>query len=103
MLNKKRFKIKSKLKFTMFIAMMIICTVMATNTVLGFNDAKANAVNEQSYEIEISNGDTLWNIATSHKSENTDLREAIYKICKVNNIKAHDLDVGMKIIIPTDI
>ena len=56
--------------------------------------------NPQYTEVEIASGDTLWNIANTYKSNKTDPREAVYTICKINDIEASDLQPGMIISVP---
>ncbi|MEG0918491.1 MAG: LysM peptidoglycan-binding domain-containing protein [Anaerovoracaceae bacterium] len=97
-----KYRMKSKFRFTIFIALLTICFVTATNTFLGFNDAIA--IDETSKaQIEIVAGDTMWDIAQRYKSPDTEIREAIYMICKVNDINAGDLVPGILIDIPLNI
>ena len=42
----KTYRIKSRLRFTVFIALMIIITVSSTNTMLGLYDASSLTVKE---------------------------------------------------------
>lgn len=53
--------------------------------------------------VEICCGDTLWDIANTYKSNNTDTRKAVYKICEINNIDASDLKPGMTISVPENL
>lgn len=57
-------------------------------------------------ETYIELGDTLWNIAQDQQENNnyykdTEIREIISDIKKVNNLQKSELSVGQKIIIPT--
>ncbi len=54
----------------------------------------------------IESGDTLWNIAREQQNnnnyyKNTEIREIISDIKKVNNLKSCNLSVGQEIKIPT--
>lgn len=51
-------------------------------------------------------GDTLWKIANSEKEKNkyykdTDVRDIINDIKKVNNLKISNLQIGQELLIPT--
>lgn len=59
------------------------------------------ALTDKNYEtVEISLGDTLWKIASEYAPENMDVRRAVYKLQKFNNLTATDLMPGMVIRIP---
>ncbi len=97
--TRKKYRIKSRVRFASFIviSLLMICTIF--NTALGFNDALA--LSEQQYiEIEIESGDTLWTIADQYMPDDMDIREAVYIICDTNDIDASQLYVGQTINIP---
>lgn len=50
--------------------------------------------------VTVSYGDTLWDLAETYMDDGTDLRQAVYEICKCNDINASDLTPGMTIKIP---
>ena len=54
-------------------------------------------------EVQICYGDTLWDIANTYKSDDTDTRKAVFEICKANDIEASDLEPGMTISVPEDL
>ncbi|MBR2744539.1 MAG: LysM peptidoglycan-binding domain-containing protein [Clostridia bacterium] len=63
----------------------------------------------QNYKtITVTNGDTLWSIAQYEQSENdyykdTDIREIIYNIKSLNNLKSSNLSVNQNLKIPVNI
>lgn len=63
----------------------------------------------QNYKtITITNGDTLWSIAQYEQSENdyykdADIREIIYNIKSLNNLKSSNLSVNQNLKIPVTI
>lgn len=95
----KNYRIKNRLRFTIFVAVTIILFTMTANFALGINTADSSTVHEY-IELEVSYGDTLWSIADKYMDDD-DIRESVYKLSKVNNIKASDLKAGMTIIIPS--
>ncbi|MBR1654085.1 MAG: LysM peptidoglycan-binding domain-containing protein [Clostridia bacterium] len=62
--------------------------------------------NDTSYKtIYVTQGDTLWTIATHEKEKNSyyeddDIRDIIYDIKSINNLSVCDLKVGQKLKIP---
>ena len=69
--NKKRFLIS----ITILIALII---TLFSNCLAGKN------VETEDYIV--TNGDTLWSIATEYKHEKQDIREYVYQLRKLNNI-----------------
>ena len=68
-----------------------------------FNIGKAQSFKEQEYtEVTVCAGDTLWDLALEYGSGDVDVRELIYNICQINNIKAADLRAGQIILIPVN-
>ncbi len=96
----KTYRITSRLRFTLFVAITIILFTMTVNFALGINTADSSTIPEY-IELEVSSGDTLWSIADKYMNDD-DIRESIYKLSKVNNISASDLKAGMTILIPTN-
>ena len=90
--RKKKYRITSKFRF---IASIIIMTGLIT--------AVFGAVSGLSVSRAITQRDTLWDIANTYKSDDTDTRRAIYEICAVNDIEASDLVPGMTISVPEDL
>lgn len=84
---------------------MIVMACMAVGifgAVSGLDISRA-LTKPQYTEVEIVYGDTLWNIANTYKSDDTDTRRAVFEICKENNIEASDLAPGMVISVPQDL
>lgn len=97
--TRKKYRIKSRVRFASFIviSLLLVCTIF--NTALGFNDALA--LSEQQYiEIQVESGDTLWTIADEYMPDDMDIREAVYLICDTNDIDAEHLYAGQTLSIP---
>lgn len=86
------------------ITIMTIITVMAC--LLLFNSSTAISNTEIKYiDYTVCDGDTLWSIAKIVKENNInytnkDIREIIYKIKKLNNMKISNIYIGNKLTIP---
>lgn len=96
---KKRYRIKSQLRFTIFLSMVILIAVTSVFTIMGQNQAEA--MTKPVYtEVLIQNGDTLWQLAKTYGPADEDIRKVIYKICEINGITADHLQSGQSILIP---
>ena len=100
--RKRKYRVKSKLRFIVSIVMMLGLIIGGCTMLMGFNTSTA-LTKPQYVQVEIAYGDTLWNIAGTYKSEHTDVRKAIYEICKINEIEADDLAPGMILSIPKEL
>ena len=97
----KRYKIKNRFRFITFVTVMMLIISFAVSGM--FNNIKAQSTKEQEYvEVLVEAGDTLWQIAKTYGNDNCDVRELIYNICQINNIKASDLKAGQTILIPVE-
>lgn len=99
-MNGKRMIIKSKARFTIFLAILIIGAAIGINMLLNNVVVKANN-NETSYTtVEVCDGDTLWSIAETCAPDN-DTRETVYEICDMNGIgNGEQLEPGTTIKVP---
>lgn len=97
----KLYRIKSGSRFTFFIALLIVFVVMASNTLLGLNNA-SSLTQKEYIQIEVERGDTLWDIANKYMPESKDIRRSVYTLCDVNGIAAHELKEGQILIIPVN-
>jgi LysM repeat protein len=95
----KKYRIKSHLRFCIFLTLVLILTIITTGTVLGFNES-AGITKEQYTEVKIIVGDTLWDLAKSYGPKDKDIRRTVHRICKINDISAHDIQPGQSILIP---
>ena len=97
--TKKKYRIKSRVRFFSFVLVMMLLTVTLTNTILGLNNAEGQT-KDQFTIVEVLYGDTIWDIAQEHMSDDMDLRDAVHIIMSVNNITAEELQPGQTLKIP---
>lgn len=84
---------------------LILCIITISIIFLVFipHMSKANeTVNSKYITITVCTGDTLWAIASDYLNQNTDIREFIYNIRKVNKLQSAMLTPGQKLLIPCD-
>ena len=98
----KQYKITSTPRFITFLVLCALVLIYATSAFLGISVADG-ATKELYTMIEIAPGDTLWQIASEYADEDTDIRQFIYKVCQLNDIKAGDIKAGDVIMIPQTI
>lgn len=95
---KKTLKVKSRVRFTAFVLIMLFVVTGLFNTMLGLNDALG--LTKQEYiEVSINSGDTLWTIAEQYMPSDMDIRKAVHIIKNVNEIDSQ-LQPGQTILIP---
>lgn len=96
---KRRYRIISRLRFTVFIAILIAAIVFIAAQ--NFDSNGVLGLTEEAYkEITVKKGDTLWQLAKMYGPNQQDIRETVYTICKINNIKPEELHPGISINIP---
>jgi len=94
--------ILSKIKIVMLMLVITIITVAAGNFVLGGNNASGQT--QQKYiSVEVSAGDTLWDIADTYLGEEMDTRQAVHIIRTANDMDTGLVKPGQMIRIPMDI
>lgn len=95
----KKYRIKSKFRFTLFLVIIILTSIFITSNIFGFNEANS-LTRVDYYEIDVEAGDTLWQLAEEYMNNGKDTRENVYELCEINNIAADQLKTGNTILIP---
>lgn len=95
----KKYKIKSRFRFTVFTALMLALVISLTGLVTGTNTA--DSLTKITYaKVQIQVGDNLWSLAKEFGPEDQDIRRVVYEICKLNQITADSIYPGQVIWIP---
>lgn len=96
---KKRYRIRSHTRFTIFLTLVILSTIYFAG--LAFGGSQAVSLTEPAYAtIIVQNGDTLWGLAKAYGPEHQDIRRTVYTICQINSITPDDIKPGDMIWIP---
>lgn len=93
---RRRYRLKNKKRFAIFILVFILASVFA-----GFI-VSAGASSPQVYEykvFKVEKGDTLWEIASDY-SRDSDIREYIYSIKKLNKLSGDIIYEGQVLLLP---
>jgi len=97
----KKHRIKSRSRFTLFVALSIVFLVVISNTILGMDNA--SSMTEEKYmEISVKAGDTLWAIAGKYMPDSKDIRRSVYTLCETNGISADELMAGQVLLVPVN-
>ncbi len=96
---RKKYRITSKFRFTIFTSILILCLFTLIGTLTGFNTVSSSSF-DQYHQVQVYYGDTLWDIAAKYASNDQDIRSVVRDICDVNDISADELIAGQRIIVP---
>lgn len=95
----RKYRIASKVRFTIFTSVLLIIIFMCLATVFGTSGVSGTST--ESYRtVTVVSGDTLWSIAGAYSNNDTDIRKLVYEISRLNSLKADELTVGMQLMIP---
>ncbi len=95
----KKYRIKSKFRFTVFMTTCVLVCVFVFGSMLGFFNAQAaQPADYMSYKVQ--SGDTLWNIARTYGPADQDVRATVSQICALNSVSAQTLRPGQIIQVP---
>ncbi|MDO5302591.1 MAG: LysM peptidoglycan-binding domain-containing protein [Clostridia bacterium] len=95
----RKYRIKSKVRFTLFTVLAIIILITGFTTALGYNTVSSSS-RDQYVQLKVKSGDTIWNIAEEYATPGTDVRKVVNYIYDLNEISADQLQAGQNIIVP---
>ena len=99
----RRYRIKSNFRFITFIVIVLGIAIGAFGFITGSNEAIALDIPKDPVTVEVTAGDTVWDIAEHFKSDDKDTREAVYEICQANDIPDGSIQSGMILTIPENL
>ena len=94
----KGYRITSRTRFIAFVAAMIIIFTMTFNFIFALSTAHSESV-DQYIKVGVMSGDSLWSIAHTYMPD-TDTREAVYIIKKINGLDSDCIYAGLTLDIP---
>ena len=100
----KKYRIASAPRFITFITICVLLVIFTLISILGINNAEGLSDKSAVYQcrqIEVSSGDTLWDLASEYGPEDADIRETIHVICTLNDVDAGSIQAGDIIMIPS--
>ena len=99
----KKYRIKSKFRFIMFVVVVLGIAVGTFGYITGSDVSIAQVQPEDPITVEVTAGDTVWDIAKHFTSNGTDIRKAVYKICEANDLQDAQIHSGMILTIPENL
>ena len=99
----KRYRIKSPFRFIMFVVIILGLAAGTFGYITGFDVSTALEQPGEQITVEVTAGDTVWDIAEHFKSDDTDTREAVYEICQANDLHDGEIHSGMILTIPENL
>ena len=97
----KKYRVSNPKRFVSFLTVMLLVISFSAGSLLGIFDASSKDTLSFT-TVQVQPGDTLWNLARTYGSKNADVRETIYRICKINDVSAETLQIGQYISIPNE-
>ncbi len=95
----RRYRIKSKFRFTMFLAIVAIIALSSFMGIVGIIDAQGNTV-DQYDTVYVTAGESIWSLVDGHVPHDMDKREYVYHVAKYNDIDPGDIKPGDEIKLP---
>lgn len=96
----KRYRVVNKQRFYLFITLLLI-TTFAVVFLLTKSERVHSEIYKEGYEeIQILQGDTLWNLARKNMPNKYDIRFLVYKLREFNNLDTANIYPGDTIKIP---
>lgn len=93
-MKKRTYCLKNKKRFAIFLFLLMLVVLSAVSY-----SAAAFSTPPASRYVSVKPGDTLWEIADKY-SGNTEIREYIYKVKKINGLESATIYAGQKLLIP---
>lgn len=95
----RRYRIRSKGRFSFFLIFSLFLLCFGFMTVFGRSEADGRS--KERYErVTVRSGDTVWAIAASYCSNAEDLRRYVYDISQLNELDGSYLTAGDQLLIP---
>lgn len=97
----KKYRIKSKFRFTLFLVIAILLSASMFSSFLGLNNVNSISLDEFK-PVKVEAGESLWSIAKANNPNNKDIRSLIHEIKKINELESSEINEGQKILIPVN-
>ncbi len=101
--SNKKYRIKSKFRFIAFIVVVLGIAAGTLEYLTGYDVSTALENPGDQITVEVSAGDTVWDIAKHFTSDGKDIRKAVYEICEANDLQDGRIQSGMILTIPENL
>lgn len=94
-----RYKSHKSVRNTVLVMTAVILFIMIVFS--AFSGVESDASTADTYrQVQVSQGETLWEIASEFSSSNQDVRTTVKEICEINDIQPEDIQAGDTIFVP---
>ena len=97
---KKKYKIVNKVRFYLFLITILAICFIAITSIFSRGEAHSLSYDKKYHQVEVAEGDTLWNIALEYLPEGEDVRKLVYEINELNGNKTSYIYPGEIIKVP---
>ncbi len=98
---KKKYRIVSPVRFITFVTIVMILLATLTIHIIGLDDVSGGSKTYYK-QIEVTYGDTIWNIAERNMPDDMDTRQAVYEISTLNDIDDGIIYPGQLLLVPIE-
>lgn len=96
----KRYKVVKPVRFFLFVLIVTMALVIFISTLFTGSETEASSM-DTFVQVELSESDSIWTIASEYCNDSQDIRDFIKDIKDVNDISSADtLHPGDKIFVP---
>ena len=93
----------ASVKFKGATIVMAIAFIMIMIVYGVFFGMESDASSMDTYrEVQVSQNDTLWSIASEYCDDSKDVRTTVKEICEINDIQPEDIQAGDTIFVPVN-
>lgn len=96
----KKYKIVNKKRFSIFLILSFIFVIGIGSLFRPANRVHSNLLQSPFVEVEVSKGDTLWNMALEYMPQKYNIRKMIYEIKQFNNMDTSYIYPGQTVKVP---
>lgn len=96
----KRYRVVNKQRFYLFVSFLLIIAFVIIFLFTNSKRVHSVLLHEDYKEVQILQGDTLWNIAINNMPEKYDIRFLVYKLKEFNDLDTAQIYPGDTIKIP---
>lgn len=96
-----KYKVVSPIRFNVFLLIVVFILVA---TIIGFRHVLNSATRVDAYgyyqQVEVKEGDTLWDYAEKYSDGKRDLRKIVYEIEEINELDSPEISKGDILLVP---
>lgn len=96
----KRYKIVNQQRFYLFVTFVLIMVFAFIFLFVNSKGAHSVVLHEEYKEVQVMEGDTLWDIAIRNMPDGYDVRYLVYKLREFNNLETAYIYPGDAIKVP---